>query len=229
MMFARKNLSEAMEDYLKVIYHLTLERPRASTTEIAQKLNVTPASVTGMLQRLGTLEPPLVEYHKHRGVSLTSAGQKAALEIVRHHRLLELFLHEQLGYAWDEVHAEADRLEHVISEKMEASIFEALGEPTHDPHGDPIPSADLELPAENTTALSALQTGQTAVVKRVSSETPGLLRHLEALRLVPTARVKVMARSAFDDNLTLQVSGQEQPLVLGKAITQQIFVSRLEL
>jgi Mn-dependent DtxR family transcriptional regulator len=115
----RENLTQSIEDYLKAIYELTLHQGRASTNQIAQRMGVTPASVTGMLKRLAANDPPLLDYHKHRGVALTAEGERVALELIRHHRLLELYLHERLGYAWDEVHEEADRLEHVISENFD--------------------------------------------------------------------------------------------------------------
>ena len=142
----RKSRSQSVEDYLKAVYELTREAERASTNGLAEYLDVAAASVTGMLQKLAESEPPLLEYRKHRGVQLTKEGEKVALETIRHHRLLELFLHEILGYDWDEVHEEADRLEHFISERFEERIAAALGNPQHDPHGDPIPGADLSLP-----------------------------------------------------------------------------------
>ena len=140
-----ENLTQSTEDYLKAIYDLTLNGERATTNQIAEQLGVKPASVTGMLKRLAASEPPLLEYRKHQGAGLTEEGRRAALEIVRHHRLLELFLHETLGYSWDEVHVEADRLEHVLSEEMEERIARVLGDPMHDPHGEPIPNRELHI------------------------------------------------------------------------------------
>ena len=134
------HLSAPIEDYLKAIYELTQEQDRASTNEIAEQMGVTPASATGMMQRLATADPPLVDYQKHRGVALTEQGKRNALEVIRHHRLLETFLQEKLGYTWDEVHADADRLEHVISEELEERISQTLGDPAYDPHGEPIPT-----------------------------------------------------------------------------------------
>ncbi|HEY4718118.1 MAG TPA: metal-dependent transcriptional regulator, partial [Anaerolineales bacterium] len=116
----RETLSQSIEDYLKAVYELTRGEGRASTNALAEYLNIAPASVTGMLQKLAATEPALLEYQKHHGVRLTPAGEKVALETIRHHRLLELFLHQMLGYEWDQVHEEADRLEHVISEQFEA-------------------------------------------------------------------------------------------------------------
>lgn len=221
----RENLTHAIEDYLKVIYELTLEQERASTNAIAARLNVTAASVTGMLKRLAANEPPLLEYRKHHGVELTGAGKQVALEIIRHHRLLELFLHETLGYAWDEVHAEADRLEHVISEEFEERMALALGDPLVDPHGQPIPTRELTLPQLSTLSLNQLLPGQQAVVQRVEDDDPELLRYLSTIGLVPQARLEVVDRSSFDDNLHLRVEQQE--VVLGPRVTSQIFVEIL--
>lgn len=221
----RENLTQSIEDYLKAIYEISSAHGRASTNQIAEDLEVTPASVTAMLKKLAGTQPPLVEYQKHRGVVLTAAGEKVALEIVRHHRLLEMFLHQMLGYEWDEVHAEADRLEHVISEEFEERIARAMGDPRHDPHGDPIPSRDLRMPLDAaTTLLSELRAGQKATVQRVRDTDPELLRYLSERGLIPKARVKILDYSPFDENLSLQVSGQDQPIVLGPRITQLIFV-----
>lgn len=218
-------LSHAIEDYLKAIYHLSQEQPRASTNQIAAYMGVTPASVTGMLKRLAINDPPLVDYHRHHGVCLTERGQMAALEVIRHHRLLEMYLHERLGFAWDEVHTEAERLEHVISEELEERIAQALGNPSHDPHGEPIPARDLSMPPQLGIRLSALRPGQRAQVERVGDTSPELLRHLEGLGLIPQAEVEVLEHSPFDDTLRLQVNGQETSTVLGLRITHQIYVS----
>jgi DtxR family Mn-dependent transcriptional regulator len=221
----RENLTHAIEDYLKIIYELTLEQPRASTNAIAERMGVAPASVTGMLKRLAVNDPPLLEYRKHHGVELTPEGRQVALEIIRHHRLLELFLHETLGYGWDEVHVEADRLEHVISEEMEERIAQALGEPLVDPHGQPIPTRELTLPPHSTLSLDQLQTGQSARVERVEDDDAGLLRYLYSVGLVPQAELTVLERSCFDDNLSLQVGAHV--VVLGPRVTRQIYVEVL--
>jgi DtxR family Mn-dependent transcriptional regulator len=176
--------THAIEDYLKAIYKLSAAGERATTTDLANLLNVTPASVTGMVQKPSD-DPSWVDYQKHRGVSLTPAGKRAALEIIRHHRLIEMFLHEILGYPWDEVHDEAERLEHVISENLEERIARVLGDPTHDPHGDPIPTRDLIIPPACVTRLSDLRPDQHAVVVRVHDSDPEFLRHLGGLGLKP--------------------------------------------
>ena len=224
----RENLTHAIQDYLKAIYELTAAHGRASTNFLAEELSVTPASVSGMIKKLSETEPPLVEYEKHRGVVLTPEGEKVALEIIRHHRLLELYLHQMLGYPWDKVHEEADRLEHVISEEFEARIAAALGDPLHDPHGDPIPTAELTLPPSTTTPLSQLRPGERATIRRVRDSDPELLCYLEERGLVPQIRVHVIEYSPFDDNLTIQLEGQTDTLVLGSRVTSQVFVDPIE-
>ena len=217
-------LTQSIQDYLKHIYELNEDGGAASTTELAERLNIAPASVTGMLQRLASSKPPLVMYKKHQGVTLTRKGERAALEVIRHHRLLEAYLVSALGYAWDEVHEEACRLEHVISEDFETRIAAALGHPTRDPHGDLIPTEDLTMPADKTRPLASLRTDESATVKRVSDEDPALLRHLREIGVLPEKKVVVKGFSEFDGNLTLQVEGRKSNVVLGTAITNQIFV-----
>jgi DtxR family Mn-dependent transcriptional regulator len=216
-------LTESIQDYLKEIYDLSLEGSPASTTDLAARLGVAPASVTGMVQRLATAPHPLIVYRKHQGVTLTPDGERAALEVIRHHRLLETFLVQALGYSWDEVHEEAHRLEHVISEDLEARIARALGDPDRDPHGDPIPSADLTMPADNTRPLSSLRPGDQGVIRRVNAEDPGFLRRLKELGLVPGSEVSVSEYSEYDGNLTLKVG--RQGFVVGLPITSQVFVA----
>lgn len=220
----RENLTQSIEDYLKAIYELTSKEGRASTTQLAEHLDVTPASVTGMIKKLAVTDPPLLEYQKHRGVVLTKAGNQIALEIIRHHRLLELFLHEILDYPWDEVDEEADRLEHVISEKFEERIAKALGNPEYDPHGDPIPAKDLSLPDTSATPLRTLRPGQIATIKRVRDTDPDLLRYLSELEIVPEAKIEIMDYSEFDGNLHIKVFKSGKTEVLGPNITEQIFI-----
>lgn len=220
----RKNLTKVIEDYLKTIYELTQSDERATTNQIAERMGVTPASVTNMIQKLSATDPPLLEYRKHHGVKLTAEGERDALEIIRHHRLLEMFLHQILGYRWDEVHEEADRLEHVISEEMEERIAISLGDPQLDPHGDPIPSRDLQMPKITHTTLSQLRPPQKGQVKRVSDSDPDLLRYLSGMGIEPAAEFQILDFSAFDNNLKVQVFGEDQPVVLGPMITGQVFV-----
>ncbi|MGW8225849.1 MAG: metal-dependent transcriptional regulator [Anaerolineales bacterium] len=220
----RENLTRVIEDYLKTIYDLTASGERASTNQIAERMEVTPASVTNMIQKLAKTEPPLLDYRKHRGVKLTPDGEKIALEIIRHHRLLEVFLHQTLGYRWDEVHEEADRLEHVISEEMEERIAVSLGDPQHDPHGDPIPTRDLRLPVSVEIALSQLRPPQEAQVKRVSDSDPELLRYLSEMGIAPASRLSILEYSPFDNNLKVQIQGKKSPVVLGPRVTNQVYV-----
>lgn len=218
------NLTQSIEDYLKAIYELTIEENRASTTKLAACLKVTPASVTGMIKKLADKQPPLVEYQKHQGVLLTNEGMNIALKTIRQHRLIELFLHKILKYTWDEVDEEAHRLEHVISEKFEERIAEALGNPEYDPHGDPIPSKDLTLPATAATSLSELRPGQSVIVKRVRDTDPELLRYLRKMDIVPESRLIIKDYSEFDGNIHLQVESSQKIVVLGPKVTNQIFV-----
>jgi DtxR family Mn-dependent transcriptional regulator len=219
-------LTQSTQDYLKHIFELTEGGQAASTNDLATRLRVKPASVTGMVQKLASTKPPLVDYQKHQGVTLTPEGQHAALEVLRHHRLLESWLVQSLGYSWDEVHEEACRLEHVISEDFEARIDAALGHPERDPHGDPIPTAALVMPSDEARPLSSLRPIQQAGILRVNQKDPAFLRHLDELGLVPGAQIEVISYSPFDNNLTVTVHGQPST-VLGLAITSKIFVEVL--
>ena len=217
-------ITHSVEDYLKTIYQITTIYDRASTKKIAQMLKVSPASVTGMMKKLDEINPPLIEYQKHRGVVLTPEGNRIALEIIRNHRLLEVFLHQVLDYDWDEVHEEADQLEHVISEEFEQRIEKALGYPSYDPHGDPIPNKDLEMPVILLTCLSDLRPGQSGIVMQVRDEDPELLRYLQGLGIIPGVRIDIIDYSKLDDNLTVKVPGRKANIILGQRITQEIFI-----
>jgi len=216
-------LTQSTQDYLKHIFELTEGGESASTTDLAVRLGFAPASVTGMLKKLASAEQPLVVYRKHHGVKLTAEGEQAALEVLRHHRLLETWLVQTLGYTWDEVHDEACRLEHVISEDFESRIDAALGYPERDPHGDPIPSVNLSLPADSSLPLSSLRPDTQAIVLRVLNEDSAFLRHLEEHGLIPGAQITVSEFSSFDNNLTIMVHGGLTS-VLGPAVTSKIFV-----
>ncbi len=216
--------SRSTEDYLKAIFDLTATFGRATTNQLADRLEVTPASVTGMLKKMAGEEPPLLVYHRHHGVKLTPEGERAALEVIRHHRLLESFLQHTLGYRWDEVHHEADRLEHVISEDFEERIAQMLGNPLHDPHGEPIPTRDLRLPSQSGMRLSELRPGQKATVERVNSANDELLRYLEEIGLMPDVQVTALGYSPIDETLRLLIQGQVDPVVLGSKVTEQVFI-----
>ncbi|MDX1429118.1 MAG: metal-dependent transcriptional regulator [Rhodothermales bacterium] len=213
-------LSQAVEDYLKIIYKLQGDGA-ASTSEIARALGVSPASVTSMTRRLSELG--LANYESYRGVSLTESGTKIALEIIRHHRLLETYLKEVLGYPWDKMHEEAEHLEHHISEAFEDKIEELLGYPTHDPHGDPIPTRDGQIAETALDSLLDAPAGSRVRVRRVSDEDADVLHYLEDVGLLPGAVVRVIAKAPFDGPLTLEIDGTEQ--VVGSAIAQQIYVA----
>ncbi len=220
-------LTDLIQDYLKCIYELTETGQPASTNALAARLGIEPASVTGMLQKLAASRPALVSYRKYQGVLLTSPGRRAALEVIRHHRLLEAWLVRTLGYSWDEVHQEAEKLEHVISEDFEKRMAAALGNPARDPHGEPIPSANLVMPKDASVPLSTLESEQQVIIRRVEAEDVGFLRFLEDLGLIPGIRCKTVTVSQYDQVMRIQVQGRQEPVVLGPAITNRIFVEIL--
>ena len=200
---AKPALTEAIQDYLKEIYKLQSAGERATTSAIARRMGVAPSSATSMLKKLAVLG--LAEHAPYRGAELTGSGRKIALEVVRHHRLLEQYLAETLGVGIDAVHAEADRLEHVLSEELEARIDEALGFPTHDPHGDPIPDAALNVSSANLRPLDALEPGEQATVRRVPDGDAALLRYLATVALVPGRRVRLDRSEPSGGPLTVTV------------------------
>jgi DtxR family transcriptional regulator, Mn-dependent transcriptional regulator len=207
----RGRRSEAIEDYAKAIYSLAGKTDGAvSTTALAERLGVTPASVSAMLKKLD--ERGLVEHHPYKGVALTPEGERVALEVLRHHRLLETYLAEHLGVPWDRVHEEAEALEHVLSEDLEARIAAKLGNPTHDPHGDPIPSAELEIAEGATARLSDLVVGDRGRFVRVSDSDPAMLRHLDERGVVLGAELEVLEVQPFDGPLTVRFDDRLQTL-----------------
>jgi DtxR family Mn-dependent transcriptional regulator len=192
--------SPAVEDYAKAIYQIGERVGGAvSTNALAERLDVTPASASGMVRKLDDLG--LVEHVPYKGVQLTAKGVRVALEVIRHHRLLELYLAETLGVPWDRVHDEAEVLEHVLSEELEALIAAKLGNPTHDPHGDPIPSADLVIDEEPTESLAAAEAGTTGVFVRISDSDPEMLRYLAERGIAPGDRFEVVEKHPFDGPL----------------------------
>jgi len=198
-------LSEAVQDYVKQIYLLQQREGKATTSGLAAAMDVSAASATAMVKKLDGMG--LVSHTPYRGVELTQAGERIALEVLRHHRLLELYLTEALGLSWDQVHVEAERLEHVLSDELEASIDQALGHPATDPHGDPIPTADLVIAPDHRQRLADLEPGQAAVVRQVPDGDPSLLRYLGDLGLVPDAGVAMVEKAPFGGPLTVDVSG----------------------
>ena len=217
-------ISQAMQDYLKVIYKLQKERHEegaVTNSLIAEEMEIAAPSATNMIKKLSEIQ--LVEHTPYRGVTLTEAGEKIALEILRHHRLIELYLAEALGYSWDLVDAEAEKLEHVISEEFEQRIDEALGFPTIDPHGAPIPSFKGVVNHQNNLPLSKLEPGQRAVIQQVSDSDPELLRYVDKLGLKLGMEMLVQDRAPFNGPLKLRIDeGQERSM--GLEVASHIFV-----
>jgi DtxR family Mn-dependent transcriptional regulator len=202
--------TEAVENFLKAVYSLQKQIVPVPTTLLAQSLNIAAPSVTDMIKRLSNADnevgaPILLEYTRYKGVTLTPLGEKIALEVIRHHRLLELYLTQALGYSWDEVHAEAEKLEHHISEQLESRIAQYLGNPELDPHGDPIPALDGTLPDTALVLLSELHLGQSATVSRIIDQSPELLRYFSDLGLVPGATVTLTERAPLGDTVSLGI------------------------
>lgn len=218
--------SIAVQDYLKAIYKLSNASKPATTTELANALNVRAASVTSMLQKLSQVDPALVNYQKHQGATLTAAGQKEALRVIRQHRIVETFLCEKLNYSWDEVHEEAERLEHALSPKLVDRMAESLGFPDRDPHGQQIPNKALEVMPSTAVPLSQLQVGETAVVLRVRDDDPDLLRYVDELCLRPNAVITITEVKPIDELHHIQIQSKSTPVIVGKRITDNIFVSK---
>ena len=218
---------QAIEDYLKSIYTLAEVESPVSTSRLAAARDVKPASVTSMVQRLAKLN--LVDYEKHYGVVLTESGEKIALEVIRHHRLLELYLSEALGFGWDEVHEQADLLEHVISEKLEERIAAVLGNPTHDPHGDPIPAKDGTIVHQETRPLTAVSPGERVTITRIPDDgNSERLRYLAELGLMPGTEIIVTAVAPFDGPISFTIADDNKVIdsqVIGNTIAQAVLVS----
>jgi len=191
----RNGPGEAVENYAKAIYALRERGGAVTTTALAERLGVTPASASGMLKKLDALG--LVRHEPYRGVELTEEGERVALRVIRHHRLLELYLAERLDMPWDRVHDEAEVLEHVISEELEELIAAKLGNPTHDPHGDPIPTPDLRIEEQPTVSLESLDTGDRGVFVRVSDADPEMLRYLGERGIAPGDPFEVVEKQPF--------------------------------
>lgn len=214
-------LTAAVEDYVKAIYTLEAGEGSVTTTALAERLDVRPASVSGMLPKLTALG--LVEHEPYRGVRLTERGRRVALEVVRHHRLLELFLVESLGMTWDEVHAEAEVLEHVLSEELEDLIAAKLGDPAFDPHGDPIPSRELTVPTDESRNLYELEPGERGTFVRISDADPAMLRFLSERGIAPGAELEMIERQPFDG--PLYVRSGDVVHVLGAVLARAMRVT----
>ena len=207
-----KGYSEAIEDFLKTVYLLQQEAERVQTSMLADALGITAPSTTEMAKKLAKAN--LVVHEPYRGIRLTPVGERIALEIVRNHRLLELFLVQALGYAWDEVHEEAERLEHAVSERLIHRIAEYLGDPRYDPHGDPIPSPEGDIQKRELTPLAEWPVGEKGRVARLRDQSPDMLRYLADKGLVIGAEVRVVKSDPFDGPLTLEVNASEQVIGL---------------
>jgi DtxR family Mn-dependent transcriptional regulator len=200
----RGDVSDAIEDYAKAIYSLQGKTGCAvSTNALAERLGVTPASASAMVRKLA--ERGLAEHEPYRGVALTAAGRRVALEVLRHHRLLELYLAEHLGVPWDRVHQEAEALEHVLSDDLEARIADKLGHPTHDPHGDPIPDPDLTIDEGETRSLNSLDVGDRGRFVRVSDSDPAMLRYLDERGVRLGDDLEILERQPFGGPLTVRL------------------------
>lgn len=209
--YPREPLTRSSEDYLKAIYRLSTGGDPAGTTNLAQALDLAPASVSGMIKRLS--EQGLLEHVPYRGVKLTAGGRRIALRMLRRHRLIETYLVANLGYTWDTVHDEAERLEHAVSDELVERIADALGDPRVDPHGDPIPDADGEITEFIHVPLTDVAVGESAVVRRVDSTDPARLRYLAGVGLVPGASVAVLDRQPFEGPIALRVNAGTERIV----------------
>ena len=212
-----------MEDYLKVIYDIERDDDAAATNDIAQRLQIAPASVSGMVRRLA--DQGLLKYERYRGVRLTVAGRRAALRTIRRHRVIESYLVQALGYSWDVVHEEAERLEHAASDDLIDRMAKAIGEPSTDPHGAPIPTRDGRVDERHHRRLSELHPGQRARVTRVGDEDAELLRYLASLGLRPSVTVTLDDKAPFEGPLTLRVGGRRYQV--GAALAERVLVELL--
>lgn len=215
-------LTRSVEDYLKVIYSLSPEGRAASTSDIAHRLELSAPSVSGMIKRLS--EQGLLEHIPYKGVQLTAEGRRAALRMIRRHRILEAYLVARLGYTWDAVHEEADRLEHAVSEGLIERMAEALGNPDADPHGEPIPTAEGWIEEVEATPLAEIPPGETVEIRRVTAGDPDRLRYLASIGLQPGALVAVVERQPFSGPITLRVAGQER--VIGHELAECLLCGR---
>ncbi len=224
MVAAPKNpeLTKSTEDYLKAIFELEFTTGAAQTRAIADALEIAPPSVSGMVKRLS--ESGLLEHVPYKGVQLTGSGKQAALRILRRHRILETYLTSKLGYAWDSVHQEAERLEHAVSDELIERMAMALGNPRHDPHGAPIPTPAGEMEHEELVTLADVPEGELAELRRVSDKDPGLLRYLASLGLKPGVTLEVGARQPFRGPLAIRLLGlTPRDLIIGQELASLLF------
>jgi DtxR family transcriptional regulator, Mn-dependent transcriptional regulator len=220
---AVESLTAPAEDYLKAIYAIGRGSGAAATNEIAQRLAIAPASVSGMVRRLA--DQGLLAYERYHGVRLTESGRRAALRTLRRHRVIESYLSEALGYPWDRVHEEAERLEHAASDELVDRMAATIGEPEVDPHGAPIPTRDGAVDETEYTSLAQLPIGTSGVVVRVSDEDPAMLRYLAELSILPGKKLTVKARAPYDGPITLTLGRQE--LSIGPALAANVLIAPL--
>jgi DtxR family Mn-dependent transcriptional regulator len=219
----KRRTNEGAENYAKALYELQARGGSAvGTTAVAERLGVTPASASGMLKRLA--DEGVVDYAPYHGARLTPEGKRIALEMIRHHRLIELFLAEVLDMPWDRVHAEAEVLEHHISEELEELIAAKLGEPAIDPHGDPIPNRDLAISADNSVSLTELEPGEEGIFARVSDSDAEMLRYLAEREIQPGARLLVKGSEPFGGPVMVEIAGRTHPL--GPELAGSMWVRR---
>lgn len=217
--------SEAVDDYLKAIFTLGgPESHQVTSNDLARHLKITPASVTNMLQKLAAAKPALVVYQKHHGVRLSADGKSRALEMVRHHRLIETFLHDVLGYRWDEVHDEAERLEHFISEKFEERMAAKLGYPDFDPHGHAIPSMEGVMPEVRRVTIAQVAPGKSGRVESVSDRDPEMLRYLAANGIRPGVRLTLIEQLPFSGGFRVR-AGRSGEVLLSHLLAEAVLVS----
>lgn len=212
----------AVQDYLKAIFKLADPEGLVSPSAVAERLEVSPAAVSKMVKRL--TEMSLVRPESNHRIGLTPAGEKIALEVIRHHRLLEAYLMEALGYTWDQVDVEAEKLEHVISEEFEDRIDAFLGHPTHDPHGDPIPTRDGRIEDAVHPTVAEMEPGEEAVIRRVSDRDPAMLRYMGNLGLYPDTPIQMVGKEPYGGPLRVRLSGAEH--VIGRELADNLFIAR---
>ena len=217
-----KALTRSVEDYLKAVYSLTGRGEPASTSSLAEVLEIQAASVTGMVKRLA--EEGYLEHARYRGVRLTEVGTREALRIIRRHRILETYLHVHLDYSWEEVHAEAERLEHAVSEELIDRMAAVLEYPSHDPHGAPIPTRAGEIEPSDFATLDEIDPGGTVQIRAVQDEDPERLRFLEALGLTPGTQLTVVAQAPNDGRLTVTLADSAGTDVVASELAGKIFV-----
>ena len=222
---AKIQLSPSVEDHLKGIYTLTERGDPASTSALSQTLGVQPASITGMIKRLATLG--YVEHAPYKGVQLTENGSREALRIIRRHRILETYLQEKLEYTWSEVHQEAELLEHAVSDKLISRMAKVLKDPTHDPHGAPIPTASGEVPEANLLTLLDVRPDDLVQIEAVQDEDPIKLQYLEESGLIPGVQIKIVKRNSFDQMTTVIVLTSGDLQVVSHELAGDIFVSKI--